>query len=102
MRTSLVEADTLPVLRVTLRYRGTSTPVDLTGATVTLRFGVAEGTVYERPMVIDDIPGGVVHYAFQTGEINPGTMSYEVLVVFSDGGRLTTTELKRLGVRARR
>lgn len=100
-RASLVEGDTETALRVTLRYRGTSTPVPLAGATVTLRFRVDEGSPLERLMTILDADGGVVRYAFQSGELTPGTLSYEVLVISSDGGRLTTTDLKTLVVRAR-
>jgi hypothetical protein len=100
MRATMVEWDTLPVLRVTLQYRN-GTPVNLDGATVTLRFGVDEGSVFERQMLIDDASAGIGHYTFQSNEITPGTMSYEVLTVFADGGRLTTIEPKTLLVRAR-
>jgi len=94
----LKERDTLPMLRVRLKNPDDS-PHDLTGATsVTLHIRLATtGNVLSRPMVIDDVLGGIVSYQWIVDDWTSSTppilaigkheMEYEV--VGPGGARLT-------------
>ena len=104
-RIKLVQGDTGPQLKLTLTDDTSGTPMDLTGATVTMRFRAAgsETVLFSRTGYIN--PGsaalGETVIIWQTGDLNlnPGSYEGEVEVVFQDGMRQTVYDLLKFSLR---
>ena len=123
----LVQGDTRPQLRYTISDENTQTIVDLTGATVLLKFREAgsstilftlTGTLLggiedENGVVTQDQPGenyevpgsgGIVAFAFQSGnlDIEPGLYEGELEVTFGapNAGIQTVYSVTKFQVRA--
>jgi len=94
MGVSFIANDTGSVLEVTCQNDSDSSAINLTGATVTLRWNNIAGTTVEQAMTITNATGGVAQYQFTAGELEEGTTSYEVEITDSGGDIITS--LKRL------
>lgn len=82
----LKKGDTNPKIEAVLS--DSSGPVDLAGATVTLRMSVEGGTdpILEEAVVIADAANGAVEYQWQAGDTDTiGTHIIEWKVEFADG-----------------
>lgn len=79
----LVAGDTGSKLVVTIVDNGDGTAVDLTGATVNLRWRANRSVVVVGPkdMTVTDAPGGIAEYLFEATELVAGIMEFEVEVI---------------------
>lgn len=97
MAIDLVEDDTGTVVEYTLVNKKTKAPIDLSGATVVLRWTINGGTPVEQEMEIEDAQSGRVSYQFVAGElaVPSGEQSAMRLnVVVTDSGGKVLTQLK--------
>ena len=78
-----------------------SAPIDLTGATVKLRWKIDSAAVVEKSMTVTNPTGGVAEYVFVTADLTTGTMSYEVQITTNVGSILTQTTLGSITIRSR-
>jgi hypothetical protein len=90
----LVEDDTGTVLQGTVRNRKPRTIVNLTDATVVLRWTIDGGTPVQKDMTIVDASAGRVSYQFGAGDLVVPTgeqsqMRLNVVVIDSEG-KVTT------------
>lgn len=99
--TDLVTGDTGSKLQVTCKDNDSGAVIDLTGATVTLRWQNKLGVVQNKTMTITNAAGGVAEYEFLAGEISYPKMSFEVRIVDSGGKEITNLEPIELVVRTR-
>ena len=84
-----------PLLQITITDADDGTAVDLTGAAVTLRYGINGATVATASMEITNASSGIVQRRWLTAEISAeGTLLFEALVV-NGSERYTTQEFKR-------
>jgi hypothetical protein len=101
----LVQGDTGPQLKLTLTDQDTGAPVDLLGATLTLRLrATGEATILVTRtglLSADTAPLGEVIFTWATGNLDLPAGSYEgeVEVVFADGVRQTVYEVLKFSVR---
>ena len=76
--------------------------IPLTGATVTLNWvDDVGGAPVTRPMAITDELNGLAEYEFQTGELIPPTIIYEVNIVDINGDEVTNNCLEELKIRSK-
>ena len=95
----LVTGDTGSVYQVTCIDGATGTAIDLTGATVRLRWEDDTGTIQTRVMGITDAPNGVAEYQFASGEIIYPRMRFETEITDNAGFVTSSNELTTLTVR---
>lgn len=86
---SFVAGDTNSVLTVTCRRSDDNVVIDLSGATVALKWRVDGGTLITKSMTITDAPNGICTYTFGAGELVAGIMVAEVAVTIA--GKVTTS-----------
>lgn len=104
-RFKYVRGDTGPHIKVALTETDTDTPVDLTGATVTLHFRVAgeETVLVSRQFTLDPATQaqGEAILAWQEGDLDvePGAYEGEIEVVRASGVRETLYDKLRFRVR---
>lgn len=96
---SFVAADTNSALVVTCNDKD-GTVIDISSATVTLRWSIDGGTVVSKTMTIVDGPNGVASYTFGTGELVAGIMAAEIEVVAA-GKKVTSVEPLKFTIRAK-
>ncbi len=84
MPNAIVKGDLLPVLEGHLQNSDT-TPVDLTGATVSIRFSKPGGSVVTASAAIINAVGGIVQYAWQSGDTNTAGNLLVVFIVTRSG-----------------
>lgn len=98
-----VESDTGSKLVVPCKDNESGAVINLTGATVTLRYKYAgDAAVTERGMTIQTpATNGIAEYLFGTGELKTGRFSYEVKIVDGAGKVITQLDLGYIDVRAR-
>ena len=97
MAIDLVEDDTGTVVDYTLVNKKTKTPIDLSGATVVLRWTINGGAPVQQTMSILDAAAGRVSYQFAAGElaVPSGTeSSMRLNVVVTDAENKVLTQLK--------
>lgn len=97
MAIDLVEGDTGTVLDRTLRNKQTLQPINLLGATVTVRWTIDDGAPVQRTMTIVDAAAGRVQYQFGVGDLVIGSgkeSSMRLNVVATDSSGKVLTELK--------
>lgn len=99
MATSFVAGDTGSVLRVTCKDNATGAAINLTGATVELRWN-AGGITTTRTMTVIDATNGVAEYQFTATDLVPGEMAFEVKITDSGGKILRNLNLLIENVRA--
>src|SRR6185436_211743 len=81
------KGDRLPILEVQLE--GDDGPVDLTGATVEMKYGLPDGTPVTRAVAITDPTRGIVQYEWI--EADTATADVFLLWFIADfGGKLQT------------
>jgi hypothetical protein len=101
----LVQGDTAPQLRLTLTGESTGTPINLTGATVTLHFrAVGESApIFSRLAIVnpETASTGVCVLNWLEGDLNVPAGDYEgeVEVVRSTGARETIYEILKFKIR---
>lgn len=97
----LVVADTGSKLQVTCSDNDTLSVINLTGATVTLRWVDANGVLQTKTMTVTNAVGGVAEYLFLAGEIAYPKMKFEVIITDSGGKTITNLELIEVATRNR-
>ncbi len=98
MSVELVTGDTGSVLTVTCTDNDSGAVINLTGATVKLRW---EGNtaLVTKTMTIADAAGGIATYRFLAGEIIFPKMKFEVEITDATGYITTNLELIEIEVR---
>lgn len=98
-----VQGDTRPQLQISLSNETTSTPIDLTGATVKLHFRAAgeDSVLFSRDFTVTDATNGVAVLQWQTGdlEVDAGAYQGEVEIVTSTGQRETLFDILKFKIR---
>lgn len=100
MTVAFVAGDTAATLRVQCMDEETGEPVDLSGATVELRWRIAGRPMVTRSMVIVDAAEGLAEYEFAANELRCGELRADV-VITRTAGTLTCREPVVADVRAR-
>jgi hypothetical protein len=95
-----VAGDRNSKLQCTCVREADDTAIDVTTATVNLRWSMNEGTVTSSSMTKEDAANGVVSYTFGDGELVAGRLKAEVEIL-SGGLPLTSLEAMRFSVRER-
>lgn len=86
MHFDFVAADTASKLRVICKDNDTGIVIDLTGATVKLRWRNAGDTAtVEVSMNVVDAVNGVAEHRFTTGQLFAGVMIFDVEITGADG-----------------
>lgn len=83
--TDLVTGDTGSVLELTITDKTTGAAIDLTGATVRVKWRDADGTLVTATATVTSAAGGLAEYQFTTGQIYAPEMVFEVEVTDSLG-----------------
>lgn len=96
--TDLVTGDTGSKLIVTCRDNETNEVIDLTGATVKLRWEGDAGVI-EKTMTVTNAAAGIAQYQFLAGEIIVPAMRFEVEITDSGGAIISSLGLIELVVR---
>lgn len=96
MAIDLVAGDTGTMLRISLRNRGTTEPINLTGATVRLKYRIDAGVLITQVMTIADAATGVATYQFGSGELTAAAQGSSLRgeVEVTDAGGKVLTQLK--------
>jgi|WetSurSiteA1Bulk_404760.scaffolds.fasta_scaffold16651_2 hypothetical protein len=94
-----VAGDTNSKIRFTFKKASDGSALDLSGATVDLRWKIGAGILTTSAMTVTDAAGGVAEYLFTTGQLVAGTLTAEGRVT-SGGKFVTTLEQPNLIVRA--
>lgn len=98
----LVATDTGSKLVATCRDNETKTVIDLTGATVHLKYKIGTGAVQTKDMTIrTPQSAGVVEYQFLAGELTTGSFTGEVEITSATATVITQLEPIRLEIRAK-
>ena len=101
----LVQGDTRPALVCTITDDTTNAPIDITGATVVLKFRVAGATTLTATVtgsVTNGAAGQVVFYPASAPEMlqgAPGDYEGEIEITFSDSQIQTVSDTLRFKVR---
>jgi len=98
MTIEFVTGDTGSKLVATCVTNSDGLAIDLTGATVRLRWE-GDTSVQTKVMTITDGPNGVAEYQFLAGEIIVPKMKFEVEITDSSGFVVTNLTLIEVGVR---
>ena len=100
---SFVEGDTGSKLRITCRDNVTRLPIDLTGATVVLKWlrPTDQVAISKTMTVISPATSGIAEYLFLAGELVPGLMKMEVKITDAAGKILHTLQVMEEWVRAK-
>lgn len=98
MKYDVVQGDSGTALRVEC-VKGVSQAIDLTGATVTLKWRSKTRQLVERGMTIVDAVSGVAEYQFVAGELYAPSMDVTVMIVDMLGGVLHSREALKITVR---
>lgn len=99
----LVQGDTLPVITITLTDEFTGGAIDITGATVVVKFRQAgsETVLSTLPCVLVVPASGIFSFYFPTPalDVDPGIYEGEVEVVFASGETQSVYEPLKFRVR---
>ncbi len=95
----LVTGDTGSKYQITASDNETGAVIDLTGATLRLRWEDETGTVQTRTMTTLVATDGTAEYQFLAGEIISGTMRFETEITDSSGYVISSLDLISLVVR---
>lgn len=91
MDTILVENDTGSKLEVTCKDQGPATVIDLTGATVKLKYRIEDGPLETKTMALGSpTTAGKASYVFLAGELKPGKFRGEIEITDGTGKILTS------------
>lgn len=100
-RYDFVEGDTGSKLAVTINDDALDSPVDLSGASVSLNWVSLAGLDVTRPMVITDAVAGKAEYKFEEGELEPPKMTFEVRLTTPATDEITNLQPITVKVRPR-
>jgi hypothetical protein len=92
MSYSFVSNDTGSILQVTCTKASDNSAINLTGATVKLKWFNPARTVVERTMTLVTPLSGIVNYQFLAGDLYAPAMSFEVEITDSGGFRTTVLD----------
>jgi hypothetical protein len=99
----LVQGDTRPQVQVTLTEETTGAIINLTGATVVMKFRLTGSTTVLDTLtgVITNAAGGQVVFAWNPGTLNvdPGDYEGEIQITFSSGEIQTVYDLVKFKLR---
>ena len=98
MADDFVSNDTGSILQITC-VDSTGVAINLTGATVRLRWIDTTNTVQTKTMTIVTAASGICQYQFATGELVPGRMQFEIEIEDSSGYKTTNPTLTEVTVR---
>lgn len=102
MAVEFVAGDTGSKLVVTCKDKGTGDLIDLTGATVRLKYRIAGGSLATKTMSIQSpSTSGKAEYLFLAGELTDGEMVGEVEITDGEGKVTTQVTPFRLAIRAK-
>lgn len=100
MHFDFVARDTASKLRVTCKDNDTGAVINLSGATVVLRWKNAAGTaMIERTMNIVNAGAGLAEYQFAPNELFSSIMHFEVRITDSGGAVMHSTGIIDASVR---
>lgn len=99
--TDFVANDTGSKLQITCKDNDTGAVINLTGATVTLRWMDKTGATQNRVMTVTSAVNGVTEYLFAVGELIYPQMTFEVRITDSGGKEITNLAPIEISVRAR-
>lgn len=91
--TDFVTNDTGSILRITCKDNELGTAINLTGATVTLRWENASGTITSKTMTIVTAASGICQYQFVAGEIVYPLQKFEVEITDASGYKISNLTL---------
>lgn len=98
----LIAGDTGSKIIITCKDRDTGAAIDLTGATVKLRYSISGGTTVEKTATVVSPPTlGQVSYQFLANDLVSGTMYTEVKITDISGFVITSLEPITISVGAR-
>jgi hypothetical protein len=99
----LVQGDTLPTITVTLTDEFTGVAVDITGATVVVKFRAAGSTTLLTTLACTIISptGGIFSFSFPSPalDVEPGLYEGEIQVTFSGGAIQSVFDILKFRVR---
>jgi hypothetical protein len=98
---NFVEGDTASILEVKCIDAFTSLPINMTGSTAKLKWVNRAKVTLLKNMTITDAINGVAQYNFGVGELEPPTMSFDVVITNSNNKTLTCREIVQINVRKR-
>jgi hypothetical protein len=98
---NFVAGDTGSKLSVTCLDKDTQLAINLTGATVALKWEDDTGTVATRAMTIDTPSAGICSYQFVADELFAPSMAFEVVVTTSTGKIISNIDLINVSVRGK-
>lgn len=100
MHFDFVAGDTASKLRVTCKDNDTGAVINLSGATVVLRWRNATDTAtIERVMNIVNAAAGLAEHQFTSGELFGGVVRFEVRITDSGGAIMHNVDLVDASVR---
>lgn len=95
-----VAGDTGSKLKVTCKNDADNTAINLTGATLKLKWKNSGGVLVSQTMTITSAATGVAEYQFLTGELFAGTMDFEVEITDAGGKIIRCLDLISEKIRA--
>lgn len=102
MAYELVASDTGSKLVVTCKDNDTKAVIDLTGATVKLKYSISGGALQTKTMTVQTpATNGKAEYQFLAGELSAGAMQAEVEITDATGKIITSLDLLTIPIRAR-
>lgn len=108
MSTDVVAGDSGTLLRVSLSNKQTRQPVDLSGATVNLKYRIDGGPLETRAMtIVAPATSGIAEYRFASSDlvlgagVSHGLLRYEIEVTDAGGKITTSLDIVSLTIRAK-
>lgn len=99
-RYEFTSGDTGSVLRVTCVNDDDESAIDLTGATVVLKWYSRAGTLVSQTMTLVTPASGICSYQFAAGELEAPAMSFEVQITDASSKVIRSTATLDVDVRA--
>lgn len=100
MAYSFVAGDTGSVLRVTCTNDSDDSAIDLTGATVVVKWRDSLGALQTKTMTIVTAASGIAEYNFAASELFSPSMSFEIQVTDASAKVIRSLSLIDVSVRA--
>ena len=102
MAFDFVQLDTGSTLRVTCKDSDTGNVIDLTGATLTLRYKIGSADKVEKTMTLESPnTAGIATYKFLASELSNGDLVGEVTIKDSGGLDITSVDNLVLPIKKR-
>lgn len=96
---NFVEGDTGSAIQVKCLDTVSSAPIDLTDSTVKIRWVTKAKVTKLKDMIILDEIAGIVQYNFGVGELEPPSMSFDVIITGADSKIVTCKDIIQVTVR---